>query len=303
MIVFLAVFASCLAVVAAVIGFVDPYNRFGRHPDVARRLGTKTNHVLLAMIETAKIPTSVRDRAGVVIIGDSRARKLTPDRVFEIAGQPALNLGIGGASIEEMLTWLDEQAPRLPALHVLIVATPFERFSAAPGNNAALEAFPLAQHPFRYLLNAKILQQSIELLRQPALKPPEPSAARAPSAVAQADASVRATWRRLFSGYQPALADLRLAALRTRAATLRDRGVQIVFWAPPLRSDVGGFIAQLGLEAEHGRVFRELREIAPLIDMTHATSVHDAPLVFSDPVHNDNGTAILADLLAATSGR
>jgi hypothetical protein len=296
---FLVVFAGCLVLVAAIVGFVDPYDRFGGAGDVPRRLGAQTNQVLLAMIEVRKIPASSREQAQVVIFGDSRARKLSEERLFQVSGQPALNLGIGGASFEETLTWLDSQASQLPGMRVLIVATPFERFCAAPAANTAVEAQPIARHTYRYLLNVRLLRQSLGLLMEkPSAAGAKPKASAPADILAARDESVRATWRRLFSGYEAARATRRVESLLANLAPVQGRGIKVVFWCPPLRPDVGRFIPELGLEAERQRIASLLAATAPLVDMTHASELGGTPLIFTDPVHNQNGPAITEHLVA-----
>ena len=74
-----------------------------------------------------------------------------------------------------------------------------------------------------------------------------------------------------------------------------------MLWMPPLRQDVQSYFAEFRLEAEKDRLAASLRKIAPLVDSVLEPGIGNIRFVFIDPVHTDNGPAILAELLRSTS--
>ena len=107
--------------------------------------------------------------------------------------------------------------------------------------------------------------------------------------------------REQFRAYDAHLADRRIAALAETVNLLRDRGLQVMLWMPPLRQDVQSYFAEFRLEAEKDRLAASLRKIAPLVDSVLEPGIGNIRFVFIDPVHTDNGPAILAELLRSTS--
>jgi hypothetical protein len=280
--------------------YFDPYKRFGRRIDGAHAAGGATNLVLEAMAEVARMPKSAKQSAEVIILGDSRANGLTDVRLTSIEGHPVLNLGIGGASFEEMISFLNALSPRLTSARLLIIGTPLERFAGAPRPDRCLEVQPLVDHPMRYLANAEILKNSWDMWRKPpAQKMKKPKGQRPEPESKQDDEGVLSTWRRLYGDYDKDRVQARVKALRDAVKPFSTRGTAVVFWSPPLRQEIYSMIDQLDLQKQRAELVREIGNFGTVVDMTERDSVAGQKLTFKDPVHTNEGGLILKELLAA----
>lgn len=278
----------------------DPYNRFGRRTDGAHAAGGATNLVLEAMAEVARMPKSAKQSAEVIILGDSRANGLTDTRLTSIEGHPVLNLGIGGASFEEMISFLNELSPRLTSARLLIVGTPLERFAGAPRPDRCIEVQPLVAHPLRYLANAEILRDSWGMWRKPPVqKTKKPKDQRVEPEHKHNDEAVLSTWRRLYADYDKDRAHARVKALRDAVKPFSARGAAVVFWSPPIRQEIYSLIDKLDLQKQRAELIQDIGSFGTVVDMTERDAIAGQKLTFKDPVHTNEGSLILKELLAA----
>lgn len=302
---FLGVFAALLGGVAAFVAVADPYNRF--HEDEARVIpGGRANLPLQTFIRLAKLPAAEVRLAEVVIIGDSRADKLTGSDLEKIEGQVVLNLGIGGVSFEEMLSAYEWRARSRPALRQVIVAVPLERLAQIPLPDRCREARPLADSALRYMLSWDIVQQSWSIWpprknpqKRPSSEKPAASALTAGNEASETsvDATVRDKWKRMYDTYDRPRADQRLEALSKFADGVHAQGAEVIFWLPPLREEIRRLIADSRLGPDQGRLLAKLRSIAPTVDLTATPGLNGKDFTFIDPVHTADGAAILNRLL------
>ena len=277
--------------------YIDPYNCFGRHDGGVAGADGSNNLVLKAMIEVGKLPAEAKQNAQIVIVGDSRAHGLTESRVSSIDGHPVLNLGIGGASFEEMLSFLADQAPQLKSARLLVVCAPLERFAAAPRANRVLEVKPIVANPLRYLANAEMLKNSWEIWRKPAVAHVKTSRdERGAEERERDDKDVRSTWRRMYGDFDHDRANLRIKALREAIQPFTARGAAAVFWSPPIRENIASILDKLDLQKERLRLSRELTNFGTAVDMTDWDSITGQKFTFKDPVHANEGALILKEL-------
>jgi hypothetical protein len=200
--------------------------------------------------------------------------------------------------LEESLTMLGREAPRLSGARVLVVAAPLERFAERPGPDRCREAWPMASSLIRYSLSWQMCQNSwkvahfqgsgTEADHGASLSSPEP---------AEADRQLYASWDAMFGAFDPALAQQRLRLLRQTLVPWRARGARLLFWAPPLRPDTRALIAKYHLEEAWSGLAGQLRELGPVVDLKDADGLPGLPFTFRDPVHVVEGPAILERLL------
>jgi hypothetical protein len=298
-IVFLAILAVSLGAVMAFNWVIDPYNRFHTRSDGAHAADGQTNLVLEAMVEVAKIPASAKQKAEVVIMGDSRARNLTDSRITTDNNRSILNLGIGGSSFEETISFLNDQAPSLQGVRLLILGVPLERLAAAPRADRCLEVKPIVGSPLRYLANAEMLKNSWGLWRRPVASPGKTSREeRTPEERQQDDKTVRSTWRRMYGDYEKDRVNARVAALRDAVKPFTSRGATVVFWSPPIREEIRFLMDKLDLQDERARLSEKIAAFGTVMDMTEWTTIAGQSLTFKDAVHANEAALILKELQA-----
>lgn len=279
---------------------IDPYNRFGSPSAGARATDGRTNLVLAAMVEVANLPTSAKRAADMVIVGDSRARGLTELRLGSSGERSVLNLGVGGASFEEMISFLNDQAPRLTSVRLLIIGTPLERLAADPRPDRCLEVKPIVANPLRYLANAEMLKNSWALWWTPPASPGKaPREGRTAAEHERVDKDVRSTWRRMYANFDKDRAAARVQMLREAVKPFVARGVTVVFWSPPIREDISALMDKLDLQKERARLSQEIASFGTVVDMTDWDAVAGQKFTFKDPVHANGGSLILKELQTA----
>ena len=279
---------------------VDPYNRFGRRNGGDRVMESGVNLVLVSMLEVVRLPTPAKRTAEVVIVGDSRVHGLTATRLASSEGRAVLNLGVGGASFEEMISFLNYEAPRLTSARLLIIGAPLERFAAAPRPDRCVEVQPVVANPLRYLANAEMLKNSWALWRKPAAKPDQaPREGRTAADIQRNEDDVRSTWRRMYADFDKERANGRVRALREAVKPFAVRGATVVFWSPPIRADISAQIDELDLQAERTLLSQEIASFGIIVDMTDWKTVAGHQVTFKDPVHANEASLILKELQKA----
>lgn len=282
--------AGTLLAAAATNAWRDPYDYFGRRGSVLAARGVGHSQMLYKMIRLDNLPLRERKRVQVLEVGDSRARLLTPDLISIIDGRGVSNGGVPGMSIEASLTLVEQQAPHYPDLTHVILLTPFERICQAESTDASPETARIANYTICYLLHWDIFKMGLSAWLRPPLgtepqEPPTPEEA------------VIAMWRDHFRAWDRSRADRRIKAVAVTVQRLQKRGLRVLLWLPPMREDVRKLIPAMGLEAEKERCVAELRKIAPCVDSIGALGLGNVTFTYIDPVHTDNGPAIMAELI------
>jgi hypothetical protein len=289
--------ALLLGSVAAFNCTWDPYGKFRARP-ANLVFGPATNYPLFSMLELNRLAPARRE-AEVLLVGDSRAWQLTPRRVATVRGHRVLNIAVPGASFEEALSILTLEGPRLPAARLLVVAAPLERFAERPSPDRCREAWPVAQSFLRYTLNWQTCEDSWKMaayLRRGAILTPHVYTGRKEDQGAS-DQLLVDYWRGMFQAYDPARAKARLELLRETLAPWLARGARVIFWAPPLRKDLQGFIPENGLDEVWQALAGEMRRMGPVVDLKYEAGLPGLTFTFKDPVHVAEGGAVLERLL------
>jgi hypothetical protein len=283
--------------VAAFNCYWDPYAKFHAEP-VRFVFGANTNYPLLTMFEVDRVPSAQIRDSEAILVGDSRTYQLTPVRTATVAGLRVLNLGVGGGSFEETLSMLAYEGPRLKGARVLVLDVPMERFTERLAPDRCREAMPVASSLLRYAVNWQTCQDAwkMALYRRKGVTTAHVYTG-AKAELTEVDQNLTNYWREMFRGYDPETVRARLKLLRETIAPWQARGAKIVFWAPPLRKDLQGFIAEYGLEEAWQSIAAELRQMGPLIDLERTEGLPALPFTFADPVHSHQGREILEHLL------
>jgi hypothetical protein len=335
------VFLLLAVPVAAVNLIVDPFDfRLVPHLLLDRAgIVRKNDTMLWTAGELRRIPQSTLDRVTIAVAGDSRTDTLcrwpSSPRVFKLGADCVINLSVGGASMADNIKLLEVELPLLPRLRAVLLGAPIERV-APPGIDRADNALKLANHPVLYALGLGTFASSAELLleqrvwtKRPAWAPPFDKNAHLADATAEgldvAGALARAgktastplskSEREAAAGWKATLLRTDPERLRKRthdllaplAARLRDRGIRLVFFFPPLHPDVRGGIEPRIAELQRPYV-AELARLGTVENFSLGNGSGITP-VFTDSMHlqQDVAHAVFADIylrdLAPPAGR
>lgn len=294
---FLILVFGLLGAASGIVAWFDCYDWFGRRGYVAAAPRSAVHPMLGKIISLNNIHTDERNRVEVMVSGDSRARRLTIATKSAIDGHLVVNGGVGGLSIEESLEFLENQVSRFPSVKKVILLTPFERICQNPTPARIHEVIKIADSLTGYLLNWENLKLSLSAWRYSPTPRGYDGGVLNEAVARTTDREVLELSRQQFRAYNTRVADQRVAAIGKTVLSLKERGMQVVLWVPPLRADAQIHLRDFGLEAEEARIAGSLRKIAPLVDSLFEPSIGDVSFVFMDPVHTENGPAILAELL------
>jgi len=153
--------AATIALAATFSVIVDPFGLLGNAtwPSGEQDIAYLINRPLTRI---ADLRTS-DDSSVNLIIGDSRADQFSVHDWNELSGEKWLNLGFGGATLEEMQSMLDYALQRGTPRRVVVVL-PFNRFRRSFAVNTVLEAINLARRPAALFTGVSCLDASFEVL-------------------------------------------------------------------------------------------------------------------------------------------
>ncbi|MGH8045778.1 MAG: hypothetical protein ACREKL_00910 [Chthoniobacterales bacterium] len=318
-------FLLLAAPVVAINLAVDPFDfRLVPHVPLPRGAVMPKNNTALWMAgEFRRIPQSVLDGTTIVFAGDSRTDSLvlwrTYLRVMEVRGDRVWNLCFGGASFDDTLRLLEVELPRLPRLHTLILGVSYENIGN-PAPDRVESALRLHDMPWSYALNLGTLGWSLQLLRErdaalksgasaadgPSLNPDRiPKVPRAmfdramqsppeiekATAIPEADLRVTiAHWLPAFTTADPVLVRRKVHdRLAPFVARLRERGVAVVFFIPPLRPEVREALGPAVKDAMSDFA-SELAKLGPVEDYSGGDR-DGIPFRYRDHAHVEAGVA------------
>jgi hypothetical protein len=261
----------------------------------------------------------VRDQVTLVFVGDSRTDALvgwrTDLRLLNVAGQDlVLNLSFGGASFDDTLQCLKAELPSLPRLRGVVIGMPIERAGAVESNQAP-EAIRLGHDPLFYVLNLRMVSWGAYLLREQAKTAPKEVPVDRPitstvagipklprkkldpaqnRALAEASSQPPASplvhnlidsWLQgSFATIDPVLVQKRLnKQLAPFVESLKKKGIEVVFFIPPLREEVRQGGGPPLAEAQD-RYRAELSRLGTVEDFSRGDR-SGIPIRFSDHAH------------------
>ena len=301
---FAATLVILLGGVAAFVRINDPYARFGGTSKAARVFGPSANGPLLTELQLRNVPSRALDEAEIVILGDSRGRRLTVERVATVKERAVLNLASGGSSMEESLFLFQERADRLKSLRLIIVTAPLERFAEAPAPDRCREAALLANSTLRYLLNWQMFKDSWTIRMTPANSPKFSwvKGHLTPAQRAEGDMAILRSWRQMFESYDSDRAAARMELVERTLAPFLARHTRVVFWQPPVQERIWRIIPELRLEDAARQLHERLGRMGSVLDMTRETALRGRALTFDDLVHTAKDSPILLETMLETGG-
>ncbi|HVE16883.1 MAG TPA: hypothetical protein VNB29_09100 [Chthoniobacterales bacterium] len=330
-----AIVFALLALPVVVVNLsVDPFDfRLVPHRALIRENITRKDDTMLwAAGEIRRLPQQAMDKVTLVVVGDSRTDTLCrwpgSPRIFRLGKDVVLNLSVGGATLIENVKLLETDLPRLPKLRAVLFSAPIERVGVGDLDRAD-NALRLSGWPPLYAFSLGIFASSLDMLGEqadgkkngwipqdrPDIDPkhlPDPGKAGLDVAgnnalggksvkLPKSEQIAAANWRSSILRLDPARLDKRARELiGPIAARLRARGIQLVFFFPPLHPDVTAGIEPRITELQRPLI-AYLSQWGPVENFSLTTPDGIVP-VFADSMHlqQDVAHAVLADVYQRT---
>ncbi|MBI3792192.1 MAG: hypothetical protein HY275_15115 [Gemmatimonadetes bacterium] len=272
----LALLALPFAALAGVIAVVDPFGFVGSTvlPVARREAAARTIDPALEGLLRYR-----RDPRAHVLFGDSRMANFHDELPSRMAGHPVANLGIGGASLVEVLHLVRLVAEQ-GALRQADVGIAFSQYSDYDRSDRTAFYTELRDNPALYFVSRNVIKATwLALTSDGAPQPPEGSRTR------------EQFWQEQMDYYGDRLLrthrhpDRDLEELRRIADWCRGHGVTLRFVVLPVHASLHERVRAAGLADEYARFKRELAALAPLVDFDADTALASDRSKFNDPVH------------------
>ena len=243
-----------------------------------------------------KYPEFIHEPAAVIIVGDSRARRL-PAEVFEEAlGKPTYNFAFAGATAWDATAtfWFADEHAKLKTVYFGLGALLLNDSIRVQRGQRDRE---LLRRPLRYYFSPFVTSASAKVLLFNAVgaklsgeKPPM-------DREAFWDHQLRVPPRQYYGNY--AYPNDLMAELGRIVDHCDREGIEIVFFMPPTHVDLQAKRVEFGIEADYQRSLRQLRALATVFDWDYDNELTREASLFGDPFHpTDEVAAKVAHELA-----
>jgi len=236
-----------------------------------------------------KYPEFMHEPKPVVLLGDSRTRRLPAAAVEDELGRPTFNFAFGGGTAADVLAafWFADEHAELE--HVFLGLGALLMSDTVRVERGRPDRELLAQ-PLRYYFSPFVTSASVKVLlfNHSGLKlsGEEPPMDR------------EAFWRfqieerskQYFGTY--AYPERLLEDLAQVGEHCRKEGIELTFFLPPSHTDFQETRREHGVEEEYRRSVAALRELGPVLDFDCANEVTRDAKNFGDPVHTTDEVAV-----------
>jgi len=285
------------------IYLVDPFKMTGKQLleyDRKENNGN-ANAALWAMVAIEKINDSRKKECNVIIIGDSRGEHLTKREssnvIFKVGPYKIFNLSFGGSSLEEMMSLFNReyQQESLPNLQKIIITVPFRRFLEEPKPDRVIESGKLVSNEIAYFFNYNILKRSLISLSGLFFVAEQTGM---PAEIKEE--KLIYTLAEIVRNADIGLFEQRLRNFETWISELKEIGVEVILWSPPVKKSILTTVQQhdkvniydnyVGAMEKSGDKFHDMFANAASYDLNFEFEI-------GDPVHSGQAESILGVLL------
>jgi len=277
-----AINACVLALfVGGLFGFnyvVDPFD-FNRRFD----LGLDKEAVSYSLSNYSwKYPEYLHDPRPVVVLGDSRARKLPVEVFEEVTGRPAYNFAFGGATGGDAIEtfWFAAERGKLERVYFGLGALLLNDAIAVERGRRDRE---LLKSPLRYYFSPFITAASVRVLLWASLGIAGPDETPPMDSESFWTYQLTVPPRQYYGAF--AYPSKLIARLAEVAEYCVEHEVELVFFMPPTHVDLQAKREEYGIEGDYQRALAALRELAPVWDWDYPNRVTRERALFGDPFH------------------
>lgn len=299
---FFLLVAILLAMTGWTVFIIDPFNMENGSPLKydRKKVNGLTNTSLWAIISVDRVTDEIKRKSNVVIIGDSRGEDLTKTDVhnvtFRAGRDQILNLSFGGSSLEEMISLFDKEYAKgdLARVQKIIITVPFRRFIEEQKPNKIDEASLLVANRFSYYFNYNMLKRSFMSIAGIISKGKQST-----TSPEEKEEKLIYTVADMVRRVNGDLFESRLNTFAQWASGLTESGIEIILWAPPVKTSLVHAVKQNDNSEMYQRYAAVMDKTAKFHDMFARPDIYDLNFEFNagDPVHSGQAESILKILL------
>jgi len=281
-----SLFALPIAIYAALMAMIDPFERFGvggfSPAPTKLNIATVVNPVLWKVIEIE------RSRAENITLGASKMAAFTPELLRLVTGYEFEDLSLGGGSANEMINLFWLAAKRTRIRHVLIGLN-VQDFNYFNDRDRVAGAEATAENPLLYLVNRDVLSAAWDLVRMKYFGAPPPTAAPQMSKEEFWRLQVEEGADRNFSSYR--FDERAYERLREVASYCSQNGVDLIFIILPSHADIHRRIRELGAQAPWMQMPARIADLGDTHDYDLDNPTTRDRGNFTDPFHFNHEVA------------
>jgi hypothetical protein len=158
----LFLFLLPIAIMVAIVIFVDPFNYFEIsgffNQSKKDKIANQVNPILRTLIKFKKQPSPY------ILLGDSRMKNLNTEKVRSIAGEPYYNLAFGGGTIKEIckVFWF---ASKIIKLKKVYIGINFDLYNSLNNRDLMTKTQSILDNPLFYFTNFNIWESIYYILK------------------------------------------------------------------------------------------------------------------------------------------
>lgn len=287
----LLLFTSPLMVYLIIAISIDPFNII--HPESNKRLkelesniSYRLNYPLYKLQEFDQKPTDL------ILLGDSRANKISSSLIDSLSKKSSTNLSYGGGTLPEVIDtfWYVANKHEIKEVYIGIN---FNLYNSFNNNNRVQEAINLKESKLSYLFSnycfnaLKLILKSIILDQTIEIEKPNYTKSEFWNYQLERAGPIYYSNYEYPESYKKSLKDI--------SDYCKKRNIKLILFIPPTHIDLQEKIRTYN-KIEELEVFKsDLREIATLYDFNYPNELTKNSNNFSDPYHfNDNIARIVA---------
>ena len=265
----------------AMVFIIDPYNMIRKEDnkklvDLKKAISNTLNYPLYKMISYRNSPSSI------IVLGDSRASKFTPELFKEIFAEDVFNLSYGGGTLPEIAETFFHIVESHKIAKVYICLN-YNLYNKNNMRNRVPEVISITSSIGSYFGNkytfksTVLLMQSLVLGRKPAIETPPYSKEEF------WDYQLATSATSFYKDYT--YPDNYFKDLKSLSAYCKTKEIELVFIIPPTHVDLQRRIGDYGLYGEEARFKADISSLAKVYDFDYENSFTKKKGNFLDPYH------------------
>lgn len=275
-------FAVPFIFILIIMSYLDPFNIIHEEKDskmeeLKKNISYKINYPLYKLQEYSYHPTEI------IILGDSRANKLSQQAFDSINGEQVTNLAYGAGTMEEIVEtfWIINEMHKLKKVYIGIN---FNLYNALNNGNRVKDANRLRNNKVSYLTSKYCIKSSFYILKS-LITGGKVDIEKPPFSKEEFwEHQLITSGPSFYQNYKyPSTIKKDLVEM---SRYCHDNNIKLVFFIPPTHIDLQDKIKEYHLEKENEQFKKDLISLnMPLYDFDFENIITKNKQNFSDPYH------------------
>lgn len=286
---------------ALILIYIDPYNIIKREKNedllkLKKQISYKKNYALYKLQEYYYNPSDI------IVLGDSRANRLSKQSFDSISSEKVTNLAYGGGTIQEIVEtfWIINGMHKVKKIYI---GLNFNLYNALNVRNSVKTANNLRNSIPSYLFSRYCIESSFLIIKSLIInedidieKPPF-------SKEKFWEHQLNVSGPNFYKNYK--YPSIYFNDLYKISEYCRDNKIELVFFIPPTHIDLQNKIKEYQLEKDNEQFKKDLVSLnVPVIDFNFENSMTKNKQNFGDPFHfNDTFEQIIINVISSRNSK